>query len=148
MDNVTLQKADKSDIPTLIAAEQTTVGARTYSALVTEEDWKEELGKGVTYLIRAQDELVGHISYEQKSDTHVYISGLVIRPEFQRKGYARAAVKKLITEHSDAKQIDLVTHPDGPAVGLYESLGFVIEGRKENYFGDGEPRVVMALVRG
>jgi len=45
------------------------------------------------------------------------------------------------------KRIELVTHPDNPALKLYESLGFTVESRKENYWGDGEPRLVLAIVR-
>lgn len=43
-----------------------------------------------------------------------------------------------------APKIDLVTHPENTkAIRLYESLGFKIAERKENYYGDGEPRVVL-----
>jgi ribosomal protein S18 acetylase RimI-like enzyme len=38
-----------------------------------------------------------------------------------------------------------VAHPENEiALGLYMSLGFEIESRQENFFGDGEPRLVLA----
>jgi ribosomal-protein-alanine N-acetyltransferase len=43
-------------------------------------------------------------------------------------------------------RIDLVTHPENKnALQLYMSLGFKVESRRENYFGDGEPRLVLVL---
>ena len=53
----------------------------------------------------------------------------------------------VLEEFRDVKRIDLVTHPDNiKAIALYQSLGFAIESRKENYYGDGEPRIVMARI--
>lgn len=43
-----------------------------------------------------------------------------------------------------ADRVDLVTHPENrSALELYSSLGFKVEARQENYFGDGEPRLVL-----
>lgn len=84
--------------------------------------------------------------YQMKSPDHAYISGLVIRPEFQGRGLATEAMEKVLEELKDVTTIDLVTHPDNArAITLYESLGFSISERIENYFDDGEPRVVMTL---
>jgi ribosomal-protein-alanine N-acetyltransferase len=42
--------------------------------------------------------------------------------------------------------VELVTHPENEnAIRLYSFLGFRVERRLENYFGDGEPRAVLAL---
>lgn len=41
-------------------------------------------------------------------------------------------------------RIELVVHPhNNPAISLYLSLGFKIESWRDNYFGDGEPRLVL-----
>lgn len=88
------------------------------------------------------------MSYEIKSEDNVYISGLLILPQFQRQGIAKESMKFMLEEIGKRKRIDLVTHPDNfKAIKLYELLGFKIEARKENYFGDGEPRVVMSLLQ-
>jgi ribosomal-protein-alanine N-acetyltransferase len=61
---------------------------------------------------------------------------------------ARKAMIHVLNEIELVKRIDLVTHPDNTkAINLYESLGFKIESTIENYFGDGEPRIVMVLSR-
>lgn len=145
--SLSLQEASEADIETLLEIERSVAGTHTYSALLTAEEQKGELEKGTVYLIKNGSAAVGYISYEQKGPEHIYISGLAVKPESQGKGFAREAMTRLIAEHPEAKRIDLVTHPDGPGLKLYESLDFVVEERKENYFGDGEPRLVLALTR-
>jgi len=45
-------------------------------------------------------------------------------------------------------RIDLVTHPENKnALRLYRSLGFKVESAKKIIFGDGEPRLVLALTQ-
>jgi ribosomal protein S18 acetylase RimI-like enzyme len=73
-----------------------------------------------------------------------YLSNIAVDPDFRRRGIARAATVFLLEEAKGCARIDLVTHPDNAAaIALYRSLGFEVESRKENYFGDGQPRVVM-----
>lgn len=143
-----LERATKDDIPVLLSMEQKVSGSRLYSAMTEEDDWKEEFKNGTVYLIKSGDRIVGNLSYEIKSPEHIYISGLVVSPEFQGKGIARDVLTRFLSEHSEATRIDLVTHPDNPALKLYQSLGFQVESRKENYWGEGEPRLVLALTRG
>jgi ribosomal-protein-alanine N-acetyltransferase len=77
--------------------------------------------------------------------SHGICSNLAIIPAYRRRGIGRAAVLFLLDKSNGAPRIDLVTHPENDgALRLYMSLGFRIESRKENYFGDGEPRLVLA----
>ena len=74
------------------------------------------------------------------------MSGLVIRPEFQRQGLAKQALGKLFEELKGYELVDLVVHPENSsALNLYKSFGFVVKERIENYYGDGEPRLRMVL---
>jgi ribosomal-protein-alanine N-acetyltransferase len=144
---IAMQEASESDIPTLLEIEHSVSNTNTYSAMLTEAEWKEELQKGITYLIKEGEDVAGLISYEQRSPDHIYISGLAVKPEYQGKGIARYSLTRLLSEHPGTKRFDLVTHPDGPGLKLYQSLGFQVEERKEDYYGDGEPRVIAALTR-
>ena len=141
---ISLKKVTEQDIPTLLFIEKSIVGSKTYSALLNTGDWIKAIKDGPVYLIKKNEVIVGDISYEIKSKDLAYISGLLILPDFQQQGIAREAMNSILAEIGDIERIDLVTHPENfKAIGLYESLGFKIESRKENYFGDGEPRVVM-----
>lgn len=116
--------------------------------MLEESEWVEAFDNGPIYLIEKDGIVVGNISYEKKSDDHVYISGLAIDSRFQNQGIAREVLGQILESLKDIERIDLVTHPENTvALKLYQSLGFVIESRKENYYGDGEPRLVLALVR-
>ena len=89
------------------------------------------------------DVTVGSISYQIKNKTHAYISGLIIKPEFQKQGLAKKALSLLLEKLKNYQKLSLVVHPENPAIKLYLSFGFAIKSRKENYFGDGQPRLVM-----
>lgn len=144
---VVLKESLISDIPVLLELEQSVAGTNVYSPMLDKDEWKEELQKNKVYLIEKNNMVMGNISYERKGSDHVYISDLVINPAFQGQGTAREALTALLEELKDVERIDLVTHPDNQtALQLYQSLGFVVESRKENYYGDGEPRLV--LVKG
>lgn len=142
------RRATTKDIPLLITLEKSAVNSRTYSGTFKESEWLEEIKNGPVYIIEKDGEAVGDIMYEIQSEDHAYIDKVLVVPTFQGQGVARNAIKYILHEIGEVKRIDLVTHPDNyKAIKLYESFGFTIESRKENYFGDGEPRVVMALLR-
>ena len=136
------------DLATFVEIEKTVDGIRTYSAMTTEEEARETIGKMTVYFVKRGGEVVGSVAYEMKSPDHAYIDGLVTKPEFQGQGIGRASMEHVLEELKDVPLIDLVTHPNNErAVALYESLGFVRGEIKENYFDDGEPRMAMALKR-
>lgn len=144
---VTLDKASLEDLPILLELEKSVAGSKIYSPMVDENEWKEEFQKGEIYLIKKDENVVGNVSYELRPDNSVYISGLVINPSFQGQGIAREVLKKLLAEFKNIKRIDLVTHPDNDsALHLYQSLGFIIESKHDNYYGDGEPRLKLVFV--
>lgn len=145
---VRLREATPNDIPALLALEKSVAGTRIYSPMREAAEWEEALQKGKVFRIERDGSVVGNLSYEKEGEERVYISGLVVAPHFQRQGIARDVLAQLLHEWKGVKRIDLVTHPDNQvALNLYHSLGFRIESRKENYYGDGEPRLVLALER-
>ncbi len=142
---IELKEATELDIPTLVSLEEKVANVKTYSPMLTQEEWHAEISKnGKVYLIARNESLVGDTSYERENEDSACISGLVIIPEFQGQGLGRMAMEKVLAELSDVKKIWLVVHPENDsAVKLYESLGFIRGEVKENYFDDGEPRMVM-----
>jgi ribosomal protein S18 acetylase RimI-like enzyme len=137
-----LIRATIKDIQTLLEIEKTTIGLKVYSRWRDEKEMKERIDVEVVYLIKNREAVVGSISYEIKGENHVDISALVIKPEFQRQGLAKQAMKMLLEELKNFKKLSLEVHPDNHSVKLYESFGFITESRKEKYY-DGEPRLIM-----
>lgn len=140
---IELFRATIEDANVLLEIEKTTNGLNVYSGYYTPEEIKNWIKTEIVFIIKKDTLVVGSISYEIKDKNHVYISGLVIRPEFQKMGMAREAMNLLLGEFSNVKKFSLVVHPDNHAVKLYKSLDFNQESVVENYFGDGEPRMIM-----
>jgi ribosomal-protein-alanine N-acetyltransferase len=141
---IDLKKATPDDIDILLSIERSVDGIKTYSAMTDREEFLAELKHSNVFIIESDGQAVGSVIYEIKSPDYAYIGGLVIDPRFQGRGIAREAMVRILKELSNYKRIDLVTHPkNAKAIKLYESLGFTIESHKENYYGDGEPRIVM-----
>jgi len=145
MDNITLKKASFADIGSIIQVESKLTGSETCHAIIDKSEWVKELSKSIVYLIMHKGIVVGDASYELKDGGSAYISGLMVVPEFQKKGIGTAAMKVIMEELENRTRIELAVHPENePALKLYKKLGFSIESQKENYFGDGQPRLIMA----
>jgi [ribosomal protein S18]-alanine N-acetyltransferase len=139
------QKATANDVKLILEIEKTTLDNKTYHGLYTENEIKDYLKSEIINLIKEGDEVAGLVSFKIKKN-QIYIGGLIIKPEFQRKGLGRQVMKKLLEELKKFEKIDLVVHPDNTAaVKLYKSIGFTEMLRKDNYYGDGEPRLILVL---
>jgi ribosomal protein S18 acetylase RimI-like enzyme len=138
------ERATLDDAPTLVAMERQIGELKTYGQPLTTEAAIEEIRKSVFYFIKDGDDCVGTAAYRIRPDRSVYLSNIAILPAYRRKGLGRAAVMFLLARCQGASRIDLVTHPENEgALHLYMSFGFKVESRKEDYFGDGEPRLVL-----
>ncbi len=146
MSKIHLQKVTAQDTPKLLEIENSVANTKIYSAMTDEKEWKTEFKKDnvAVYLILKNKVVVGNVSYEKKGNDSADISGLVISPEFQGMGIGRETIRLILEELKGVKTIELATHPENEvALKLYLSFGFTIKSRKENYFGDGEPRIIM-----
>jgi ribosomal-protein-alanine N-acetyltransferase len=140
---IILRVASSKDAAAFISIEKK-VKSSIYFSMGSEEEFIEALGKRKIYIIERRNEIIGHISYEKRNDGSIYFHGFAIVPEYQGKGFGRKALELIREVVEDAFKIDMVTHPDNfKAIELYKSLGFKIVGQKENYFGDGQPRVIL-----
>src|SRR3989344_2850425 len=139
---VVLQEGTEADLETFFTLEQ-----RLASETYFPETKKEQISgdNKFFYMVKVGGKIVGQIQYERQKDSVIYLNVLGIDPDFQGRGLGREVMRQFLAKVSGAKKIWLVTHPDNKAVKLYESFGFKITERKENYFGNGTPRVVMVL---
>ena len=119
---------------------------RTYGPLTDLTAALREIDENRLYLFRADGMIVASAAYRVRDDGSVHISSVTVHPEWRRRGIARAAMRFLLDLNPHAARIDLVTHPDNvAALALYRALGFAIEDRMEDYYGDGEPRLTLVL---
>jgi len=147
MSNISIKEATMADADEYLELERK-VGGRTYFATRSKDEFLEKLNKRKIYLFLQDNKMFGHISVVTREDGGVYFSNFAIDPEYQGKGYAREIIeltRDIIRDKiKDAPRFEAATHPDNlKAIHLYESLGFKITGRKENYCGDGQPRLIL-----
>ncbi len=144
MNELVLKRADKNDIETLLFIERSLDNLKTYSPILTEKEMVESLEKSIKYIIKKEGVVVGSYSYEIKSKDNINIGGPAILPEFQGQGIAKEITRRILEELKGYRKIDLEIHPDNLiSLKLFKSFDFIVESRIENYFGDGEPRLIL-----
>jgi len=141
---VTLERATPANIDAFIALERSVSNPKTYPGSTSEKDALDELTNTHVYFIKRDGHIVGNIAYEMKEDDHTEITGLMVDPRYQGQGIGREALESVLNKLKGIKRIELVTHPENEhALALYQSSGFHIESRVDDYYGDGQPRLVL-----
>ena len=139
------EQATEADVEAFIALERIAGDPKTYGPILDIEAAREEIRSNTLYFITIGAVVVGTAAYRKGRDGSIYISNVAVDPAYRRRGIARKAMLFILDKNKGAHRFDLVTHPENEgALRLYMSLGFGVESRQENYFGDGEPRLVLA----
>jgi ribosomal protein S18 acetylase RimI-like enzyme len=146
---ITFRRATVNDALTLIDLQKRVAVPKLFNQfLFTAQEAEQEIRANILYLLEIDAIVIGSAAYRIRPDASVYINNITVAPQFRQRGIARAAIARIISENASAHRLDLCTHPDNShALRLYSSFGFVIEGRHENYFGDGEPRLILAKLK-
>lgn len=97
-------------------------------------------------VIRVDAALAGYLCLWEIS-RELHITNLAVAPAFRRRGLARRLVQSVLSEARGRRleQVFLEVRPTNvEALGLYESLGFSVIGRRKGYYFDtGEDALVM-----
>lgn len=139
---ITLKKCNKEDWK-IVKRMEKSAKSKLFHPIEREEEIKEYIAKSKVYIILQKNNPIGTVSYKIKRDGHIMFNGLTVLPKYRNKGIGLAAVKKILRK-TGGRKAELVTHPENtPALIIYLKLGFKLKGWKDNYFGDGEPRVIL-----
>ena len=142
--NLTFEPATEDQANLLVEFEQIIAVPRLYSKPLDLPGAIKEIRENNYFFIMRDGKLVGTAAYAIREDGSCYISNMAVGPEYRGQGIARTTMEFLLEKCGDSWRIDLVTHPENfRSIPLYESFGFVTESRIENFYGDGEPRIVM-----
>lgn len=83
---------------------------------------------------RCADECAGYVSGFNICG-EVYLNNLAVAPSFRRHGIGEKLMREFISGQTGCEFITLeVRVSNAPAVALYEKLGFVIAGRRKNFY--------------
>ncbi len=144
-EELTLERMTDKDVDEFLALEKRVSVPKIYNPIQTADEALEEIRDNELFFIQKGSVVVGTIAYQKKPDGSAYISNMSVVPEYQKQGIARMSMEMILGIMGVAPRIWLVTHPENiKALNLYTSLGFVVEKQVENYYGDGEPRLVLA----
>lgn len=141
MSEVYLRKAVVEDAAKLIELQR--AAASSLYGIDTEERLQKYAKDGDVFMILMDEEVIGAILYDVENDGSIYLSGIVVAAAYQGRGYSKLAMREFLEKMMERK-IHLTVHPDNlSAVKLYLGAGFTVVERKDNCYGDGEPRLVM-----
>jgi ribosomal-protein-alanine N-acetyltransferase len=136
-----LRRIEDRDLPSVMEIDALCL-ARPWSAAI----WRGELTSpyGLYLVIEDRDKVSGHIGVRHVLG-ELHITTIAVRPEYRRRGHARALVGAALAAYPKANYVHLEVRPtNGAAISLYESLGFRITGRRPRYYGD-EDALLMTL---
>ncbi len=98
------------------------------------------------YMLYESDMPVGFFALKKNGDG-IELDAIVVIPEKQGKGYGKAMMDKIL-KLTKGNIVHLATHPRNTgAIIFYLKFGFEIYGWKDNYFGDGQPRLLLKRAR-
>jgi ribosomal protein S18 acetylase RimI-like enzyme len=102
---------------------------------LSEDDWRERLGRNFAYGVFSDTELGGiagfYVEGGAKTKHRGHLVGVYTRPAFRGAGASRQLLAEVIAEASRHVQFLYlqVTQTNLPAVRLYERMGFVVYGK-------------------
>lgn len=94
------------------------------------------------YALYEGRDIVGFFAFRQgKGNAELLI--IAVDPKKQRNGYGKVMMNKIL-ELIKKQSVRLMTHPkNNAAICFYLKSGFTISGWKDNYHGDGQPRLFL-----
>ena len=141
MSGAQLRRMEARDLPSVMEIDALSL-PRPWSAAI----WRGELTSpyGLYLVIEEGDEVSGHIGVRHVLG-ELHITTIAVRPEYRRRGHARALIWAALAAYPNATYVHLEVRPtNAAAVALYESLGFEATGRRPRYYGD-EDALLMTL---
>jgi ribosomal-protein-alanine N-acetyltransferase len=136
-----LRRMEARDLPAVMEIDAMSL-PRPWSAGI----WRGELESpyGLYLVIEDQGEISGHIGVRHVLG-ELHITTIAVRPEYRRRGRARALIGAALAAYPHASHVHLEVRPtNAAAITLYESLGFSQTGRRRRYYGD-EDALLMTL---
>ena len=136
-----LRRMEAKDLPSAMEIDALSL-PRPWSAAI----WRGELSSpfGLYLVIEDRGEVFGQIGVRHVLG-ELHITTIAVRPEYRRRGHARALIGAALAAFPDASRVHLEVRPtNAKAIALYESLGFRETGRRPRYYGD-EDAVLMTL---
>jgi ribosomal-protein-alanine N-acetyltransferase len=145
MSNLQYKKATIKDIPLLVEMDKQCFN-RSFDNQFTENEFRQYVfdRSGEAGFIYSGTDRVGYYAWVNTNSEESEIVALAILPEHQKRGFGSVTMTMLLDALKHAKRITVMTHPHNiGALKTYMNNGFVISGFREDYYGPGQPRVML-----
>jgi [ribosomal protein S18]-alanine N-acetyltransferase len=140
---VEVRKLGYGDLPSVLAVER-----RAFTTPWSLAMFVLELSKPSGICLAATDEgrLVAYLVCSRYADVW-HLMNVAVAPERRREGIATTLLRRMLEEIGPAGRITLEVRPsNGPAIAMYEGLGFRAAGHRRRYYHDnGEDALIMWL---
>jgi putative acetyltransferase len=116
------------------------------------ERFRASIERGATFVLDVDGQLLGHGGLNETHASGVVTFGMAVMPEARGKGGGRALLEHIV-EHARAQgahKIELEVWVDnGPAISLYATSGFEVEGLRRDHYRrkDGSLRSALIMAR-
>ena len=122
-------EANEENINLFVLIQNSVYNPKTFKmGGVTKEKASGRFNETEVLFIKEGDNTIGTLEYQLGANDYAYFKSIAIMPEFQGKGIGRYSLVYLL--HNQLKHISRIglnTHPKNRALGMYKSLGFVVE---------------------
>jgi ribosomal protein S18 acetylase RimI-like enzyme len=144
MNKITLKQVTEKEWKDVAILEKKSA-SKTFKAFNREDDVKKYIKNSQVFFIILDKEKIGTVSFEKEKNS-IHFNGLTILKKYRKQGLGSKAIKKVLDKIKDKKKLYLVVHPENnSAIIVYLKSGFKIKEWKNNYFGDGEARLLLKL---
>ncbi|MCP4221628.1 MAG: GNAT family N-acetyltransferase [bacterium] len=146
MENIRIRNVEPEDLAAVEEIERAIFPGHSYPLFVFRQYY--EITAGLFKVAETTDGkfvgfTIGHLDYQTKTG---WIMALGVVKEFRKHGVGESLTRVVLQEMQkrEARRIKLTVHPENlSAIGLYKRLGFLPVEEIADYFGDGEPRLIM-----
>ncbi|TKD12743.1 GNAT family N-acetyltransferase [Polyangium fumosum] len=142
-----IRRADLTDLRAVFAVERDVFGTHVYPDFFFRQAF--DLWGDTFFVADGEDgSLDGYVLGVSSHEPSVmWVLSLAVRGASRGRGIGKALMHELLAamKARGTSSAKLTVHPDNPAVTLYRNLGFEVIGEDPYYFGEKDPRWVMAL---
>ena len=133
MEHLSTREATVDDLDDIMAIEE-----ESFTVPWSRDSWERELANPLTYheVLLYHDVIIGYVGAWLLGD-QAHIGNVAIDAEFRGNGYGRYMMNHYLFAiyEKDMTSATLEVRDDNyPAIKLYESLGFQLEGVRKNYY--------------
>ncbi|HAS6046587.1 TPA: GNAT family N-acetyltransferase [Vibrio vulnificus] len=145
--SLSFSNIQRSQLPDIEAMEKQLFAQHGYPAFFLRQAY--DCWRSGFMVAECEHQIAGYVLIVPKADkcNEAWMLSLAVSPAYQGRGIAKQLVKYALARQSHYQKIYLTVAPDNlPARAIYQSCGFEILTEEENYFDDGESRLVMCRI--